>query len=548
MKKSVIRFGAGLLAAMLLFTGCGMDGRKAGSSGNAEGTAKVSKPNEFPIVEEPVELAIFTTKPTGVEDITTNEFTKWYEEKTNVKIKWDLISGDARQAINIKLASDDYSDIFLGFSFAKSEQSTYYDQGVYIDMTDVVDKHGYYIKKMFEENPSIEKELRHTDNMLLGLSDEVGNFEGSAPHKMWLYKPWMDKLGLEVPTTTDELYEVLKAFKEKDPNGNGKADEIPLAARGQFGSEIGLDIFLMNAFLPWGRYGFTNIDGKAVFAPIQEEAKEGIRYIKKLYDEGLIHTDSFVMDRSRVTALAENEVPILGAATGRWTTQFTAAGTSNRMNEYIPMPPLSSPVSKARTTGAGGSGGCTTFSITTDCEEPAVAVKWIDWFYSMDGYLASKSTDGTRLAKEGEIGLDGTQAILTVEPAESGATFDGIQNVRWSGNFIPGYLAEEVSFKTADFTADAERKKTSYGAYQLYKPFEERGVVINDFPMPTEVGEEYLELRTNFMSAISSGVVGFIIGEKDIDKDWDAYVANFENIGLERYTEIIQEYAIDAQK
>ncbi len=47
--------------------------------------------------------------------------------------------------------------------------------------------------------------------------------------RMWIYKPWLDKLGLKMPTTTDEFYEVLKAFKTKDPNGNGKADEIPLS-------------------------------------------------------------------------------------------------------------------------------------------------------------------------------------------------------------------------------------------------------------------------------------------------------------------------------
>ena len=62
--------------------------------------------------------------------------------------------------------------------------------------------------------------------------------------------------------------------------------------------------------------------------------------MRKLYEEGLIHTDSFVMDRARVTALGENETPILGAATGRWTTQFTAAGTSERMNEFVAIPPL----------------------------------------------------------------------------------------------------------------------------------------------------------------------------------------------------------------
>ncbi|MBE7035688.1 MAG: extracellular solute-binding protein [Ruminococcaceae bacterium] len=532
------RFGAGLLAAMLLLSGCAGDGRKTANTGS-KGTVEVSKPNEFPIVEEPYELSIFMQKPTGIENLETNTFTKTYEEKTNVKVKWDLISGDVRQAINIKIASDDYSDVFLGFGFAASEQTAYYDQGVFIELSDVVNEHGYYIKKMFEEHPGLEKGLRHTEDMLLGLKGHTEGFEGKAPYKMWVYKPWMDKLGLEIPQTTEEFYQVLKAFKEQDPNGNGKADEVPLAARGQRGSEIGLDLFMMNCFLPWGRFGFTNIDGKAVFAPIQDAAREGFRYMKKLYDEGLIHTDSFVMDRARVTALGENEVPILGAAPGRWTTQFTAAGTSNRMNEYIPIPPLEGPNGYRGTPASGGYGGTSSFSITTDCEDPAVALKWYDWFLSDEAWWA-KANPGTRPAKEGEIGLDGTQAVVAIEDAGTGETFDGIQNTRW--NFVGSYANIDKAIKVKDYTIDKDRLATSYEAYKLYEPYKVFDVVIDDFPMPSEVAEEYLEFRTTFENAISAGMVGFIIGEKDIDTEWDAYVQNFYDLGLERYTEIVQNW------
>ncbi|MBQ4517293.1 MAG: extracellular solute-binding protein [Clostridia bacterium] len=536
MRKSATRFGAGLLAAMLLLSGCAGDGRKTANTGS-KGTVEVSKPNEFPIVEEPYELAIFMQKPTGIENLETNTFTKTYEEKTNVKVKWDLISGDVRQAINIKLASDDYSDVFLGFGFAASEQSAYYDQGVFIELSDVVNEHGYYIKKMFEEHPDAEKALRHTKDMLLGLSSVSQGYEGQAPYKMWVYKPWMDKLGLKMPETTEDFYQILKAFKEQDPNGNGKADEVPLAARNNRGGEIGLDMFIMNCFLPWGKFGFNNIDGKAVFAPIQDEAREGIRYMRKLYEEGLIHTDSFVMDRARVTALGENETPILGAATGRWTTQFTAAGTSERMNEFVAIPPLKGSTGHRATPSSTGYGGTTSFSITTDCEDPAVALKWVDWFYSDEAWWA-KATPGYRPAKEGEIGTDGTQAVVAIEPSDE--TFDGIQNTRW--NFVPGYSDMDKAVKVKDYTIDATRRQHSYEAYKLYEPYHLNDVVIWDFPMPSEVAEEYLEFRATFVNAIDAGMVGFIIGEKDIDTEWDAYVQNFYDLGLERYTEIVQNW------
>ena len=68
--------------------------------------------------------------------------------------------------------------------------------------------------------------------------------------EIWINKEWLDKLGLAVPTTTDELYNVLKAFKTQDPNGNGKADEIPLTgAPNKYVWNGNIDAFLMNAFI-----------------------------------------------------------------------------------------------------------------------------------------------------------------------------------------------------------------------------------------------------------------------------------------------------------
>ena len=542
--KRILSLTAAVLAGIMLLSACGGSGSV---SNETKSGVPVSKVNEFPIVSEPITLSIFREKSASVEDVTTNAFTKWYEEKTNVKIDWNLISGDVRQAINLQIASDDYSDIFMGFGFARSEQVAYYDQGIYIDMSDLVEEHGYYIKEMFKNDPNIEKKLRHTDNKLFGLPTYVEEFAGDAPYKMWVYEPWMKKLNAKKPETTEEFYELLKRFKTEDPNGNGKLDEIPLAARDSRGGQIGLDMYLMNSFVTWSKYGFYNDNGKAVFAPITDEAREGIRYMNKLYKEGLIHPDSFIMDRARVTAIAENDVPILGAAPAKWTTQFTVAGAaSNRMNEYVAIPPLEGPGGVKQSLYGQTDPGCTWFSITTACENPAAAVKWIDWFYSEEGYLKTKATDGMRLAKEGEIGLDGEQAKYALDPVEGATVGDAIQNERWLSLAI-GYWPRENGINFKDNTIDATRQQKAYDAFKLYDPYVLKDVTIGDFPVPSNISEEYLELRSSITSAIDSGFVSFVIGEKDIETEWDAYVENFYNLGLERYTEIIQDY-IDTLK
>ena len=181
------------------------------------------------------------------------------------------------------------------------------------------------------------------------------------------------------------------------------------------------------------------------------------------------------------------------------------------------------------------------FSITSTCENPEVAIKWADWFYSQDAYLTTKANEGTRLAKEGELGFDGEQAKFAIDKVDSNLVFGTVQNNRWL-DFALGYQSLEDSIKTANYTVDAAREKNSYEAYKMYAPYRKDGLVIHDFTIPAEDTTEFLELRANILSAIDSGVVSFIIGEKSIEKDWDAYVQNFYNLGLERFIEIAQNY------
>lgn len=543
MKKTKrISLTAMLLVLVILATACGGSG--GGKSGSG---ADVSGPNEFPIVDEPITLSVFCGKPSTLEDLETNEFTKWYEEKTNVKIDWKYVTGNTRQAINLQIASGDFPDIFFGFSFSRAEQASYYDQGVFIDMSDLIEEHGYNIKKMFEKYPEMEQELRHTDGKILGLPTGVQDFSAQTSYKLWVYEPWMEKLGAEMPETTEEFYELLVRFKNEDLNGNGISDEIPLAGRGMRGNPVGLDTFIMNAFTTWTKFGYYNDNGTAKFAPTSDEAKEGIKFMRKLYQEGLIHPESFSMDRSRITAIAENEVPILGMAPGKWTTQFTLAGApSGRMNDYVAISPLKGPNGVQQTIGEGLDLGQTNFSITSNCKDPAAAIKWIDWFYSEEAYLQGYAADGMRKATEGEIGLDGTQAIYALDEVETPAT-GTVQNKRWI-DFAPCFVPVEGTIKIKNNTIDATRMANAYDAHVRYEPYlVAKGTTFMDFPMPLEDSEEYLELRSSITAAIDSGFVSFIIGEKDIDKDWNAYVKNFYDLGLERYLEIVQNY-LDTQK
>ncbi len=541
MKKGFKRALVLVLTFIMVLTvaGCANKTKKTALNAN------VSGPNEFPIVKEKTELTVFVPKPSMIADLDTNEFTKWYEEKTGVHINWDIASGDTRQAINLRIASGDLPDVFWKCGFSPAEVFAYGEQGLFLDLTDYIDNYMYYFKDILSKREDIKTKIT-TNGAIYGLPTILESVTQPCLNKMWIYQPWLDKLGLELPTTTDEFYEMLKAFKEKDPNGNGKADEIPLGGRG-IRSDTGIEDYIINAFT----YTDTRTnriyveDGKVKCSATTEGYREGLRFIKKLYDEGLLLRDVFTIDRTRLTALGENEgVPILGACVGQWPGMFTlSSGESGRITEYTSISPLEGPTGirqTARTDITNSMG--TAFIVTEDCANPEVAVKWVDWMYSNEGRIKAQGVQGYREAKEGEIGLNGKQAKYTYDPVpeeEQNTNFGTVQNETWGANFIIQYFDREMqgSQKLLDTDLNKMLYHESINKYFDY-------IVDKSYPsipIDSEMAAEYQDLETTIGEAIDKNFVAFVTGEKDIEKDWDKYVKELDKYGLSKLLKLAQD-------
>ncbi len=540
MKKRSLMLLLVLTLIVSAFAGCGGKETTAGLIGDVE----VSEPNVFPITQEPTTLSVFVVKGPYIEDYATNEFTKAFEEKTNVKIEWDVATGDAREAFNLMMASGKYPDVILGCGLNKSECITYGNQGVLIDLKPYIDEYGYNLKKAFEEVPDALRSVT-LEGKIYGIPDISQSYSSMYLDKMWMYKPWLDKLGLDVPTTTDEFYDVLKAFKEKDPNGNGKADEVPLAARG-VAENWGIKNYMMSPFIPEGGTGWYVEDGKVKVTAVQEGFKEGLKYLRKLYTEGLLDPDTFIYDRSQMMALGANEPVILGAATGQGPYMFNVQGSAT-YNDYIAVPPLKGPDGKAAAVKNTPS-YFAQFAVTSSCKNPAVAVKWIDYFYSSEGYIAAIQDPAkqVREATEGEKGLDGQQALYAIDKVDAAASGNAAmaQNKVWKGLQI-GYSSYERSTRTCDYNAtDATREL--YRAHTIYEPHSVDNFLA-DLPISSDNAAEYAELHLSLYNEMNTSFTKFVVGEMDIEKDWDKYIKNLTSIGFDRYVELLQQ-GYDMQK
>lgn len=507
-------------------------------------TQTVSAENEFPIVEEKVSLKIWGYQDANIQDLFTNRQTVWYEEKSNVHADWVIVpQSEMATMFNLSIASKDYPDIYWNLTFTPAQVMVNGQNGVFLPLNDLIQTQGYNYKIALEENPDYIKYLTAPDgNIYTFLSDDLGNHM-MTQEKMFVYKPWLDKLNMELPTTTEEFRDMLQAFKDNDMNENGDpSDEVPL-----MGSIDGWSadpvLFLMNAFqlYPMDKQGLVLEDGKISVAFTQEEYREGLRYIKSLYDEGLLAEETFVQDLTQLKALVskvnEDEI-IVGTSPACWQGVFVDINTMPEgYVDYVPILPLEGP-SGLRQTAVRNKTFRLQGVITTACEIPEVAFKWMDFWLSLEGTMLSSR------------GWEDSQYTWVDEPSIMGTTpsytriLEGLQdhNDFWYGTIF--YDTEKRRY--GETRTEGGSGTILYEASELYLPFSAG----DGWPSSTWATEEQVNeislLQPTIEDYVKQSATQFIIGALDLDADWEGYIANLDAMGLQKYVSLQQEI-IDAQ-
>lgn len=547
-KRTRVIMGA-FTAFSILLAGCtGSQSPKGSDEAPNAGTEPIalSEPGTYPLVQEKTILKVMVRGNPLVENFETNDFTKWYEEKTNVHIEWEVVPEQSiQEKLNLVLASEDYPDVIMGLNISPAQQMIYGSQGAFLPLNDLIEKQGTNTKKMFQDNPEIESAITALDGNIYALPEVNECYHCSMSQKMWIYEPWLKKLNLKMPETTDELYEVLKAFKEQDPNGNGMQDEIPLSISPKSWSSS-IDAFLLNSFIYNPVYGssYKHIfikDDKLDVAFNKPEWREGLRYMNKLYAEGLLAPESFTQDDNQLIQIGENpDTVLLGASTGGHQGIFTQLlGESGRWLEYKTVPPLRGPngVRYAALDSTGMNPGA--FVITKKAKHPELALRWADGLYEREHTLRSvygRPDQEWREAKDGEVGINGEPAVWSELKS-----YGTVQNIAW--------IQTGPSLRTNDFRLSAVAKgdddlevvlyNETKNKYEPHKPTD-----VSTVPplfLTNEQASEVADLSKTINDYVDEMMARFVIGDADLDKDWDGYVQQLEAMNVARYLEIYQE-------
>jgi putative aldouronate transport system substrate-binding protein len=513
--------------------------------------ANVNPAGEFPIVKQQITLKILIRSGSLVKSYSDNEFTRWLQNKTNIKLEFDVAPSDVAQSNqkwNLVLASGDLPDVIDNFNITPDAQQVLADQGTFIPLDDLINTYAFDFKKVMQDMPEVMATIRLANGKAYSMPEINDCYHCSLGQKMWVYKPWLDKLNLKMPETTDEFYQMLKAFKEKDPNGNGKADEIPLSAG--IGSQFPLDGFLMNSFVYNSRFNPINLylDNGTIKASFVEPGwKEGLRYFNKLYTEGLLDPQAFTNDGNKMKALGENPgVAILGASPALWYGNLTQnGGPSGRWKEYVPIAPLKGPTGLRQTplnTYQAYTFG--RWSITKACKNPEAAYRLVDLLYSFDavnnGYWGREGIEWVR-AKPGAVSIDGGQALYT--PLKIWGAEE--QNVQWA-QALPSYRPSSYRLGQEYNPNDPLERLLYDWSRTLYFPYAVKDKIVPPLVYTVAQSKRFGELNTIILSDVDQNIAAFTTGKLNVDKDWDAYLKQLKSDGLDDYIKINQD-AYDAK-
>ncbi|MDG0808825.1 type 2 periplasmic-binding domain-containing protein [Cohnella rhizosphaerae] len=553
MQKNRITGTAVVLILTLVFAlilgACSGGDKETGNQGN--GGAAGTDGDQAQASGKPVTLDVFLSLSPRIEDINKNAITQYIENKLNIKFKFDATpNANAADKKKLIMASGDYPSVFLSGDFTQSEQIDYGQQGVLLPLNDLIDQYGDEIKKAFQDDPDLKAAITAPDGNIYALPHVNDCFHCWYAQKAWINKTWLDKLGLEMPKTTEDFYDVLKAFKEKDPNGNGKADEIPYA--GAIGTWHGVPSnFLMNAFIYDNDEDFfTMKDGKVDLAANKTEWRQGLEYLNKLYGEGLIDKESFTQNGDALTQVANKEGDnVLGAiAGGIPSLYFSLAADQTRHKDYVSIPPLTGPNGVAYT-GYYKSYGNGQFAITNKASkaQQIAAIKMADYMWSEDHAITNEyGLEGKywEKAPDGTSDVRGRQARYMLKPeffdmasaATNNETWDQMGITRRTRDIRESWVApkDPMSQEGYEYRLFLETQNN----YENKQPKETFPLSIF---MDTADAKEVNQLRPQINDYIRSYMAQFITGSKKLtDNEWNAYVKGFDGLKLKRYLEIYQ--------
>lgn len=315
---------------------------------------------------------------------TSNLFFERMEARTGLKLELQqyTTAQSWQQAKEDMLAGKaEMPDALFKAALTMGETQAMYDAGLLIDLAPLLPEHAPNLAALLESHPEWREAITLPGGQIVALPYiDTLQFNNS----MWINENWLRQLGLSMPTTTQELTEVLRAFKAHDLNGNGKNDEVPL----NFGTLWELR-FLLHGFGVNANDYYITMDESGDVRQIltSDENRAFLTWLHDMWEEGLLDHNGF----SGLQNLAENPTEDTPVTYG----MFLSSTPANlvyvdNVSQYVTLPPL---VYNGKQVYRDLTGDVIrgAFAISSACADPAALLSWVDFLYTQEGFILSEA-------------------------------------------------------------------------------------------------------------------------------------------------------------
>lgn len=550
MKKNTIKRTLAMLLAAIMLLSMAACAQKSGqqSDGEPQTSAQTNEKTEtkqdapeeagisFPLKEE-VSFDLMV-KYDGDLDAALAKCAWWQRlyEQTNVKINFiTMPSENTMGVLNAMFAAGEEGDAILGGSIInEANLSLMAANGLLKPLNEFIDNLELMPnlnERVLAESPATKGLMTAPDGNIYSLIKYTGLPGHYMESPIWINKVWLDKAGLEMPRTIEDLENVLIAFRDGDMNENGDTtDEIPYLVKSgdssrHFEAILGL----------WGiatkdnandNYCYVN-DGKVIFAPASEAYKDAMITLNRWYEQGLIWSEAFTANDETLTAKFSSNTALFGMIT-------VNNLPAQIIDQYVVLEPVAVDGYEPNWflhPGLLGTKGM--FSLTRSCENPEVLMAWIDQMYSFENTVAinyGEEGDGRWSMVDGKFVANTLTSDENDRLKEEAPTF---------GSLI---LNPPSAFTVADYAERAEIPEvemTGERNYEIYKDY----LTDEIWPRPYISEDDVTrlsELRTDIFNTVSLKKAEWITGESDVEADWDAYIATLNSMGVAEFIDILQ--------
>lgn len=518
MKSAVWKVSAVACASVLLLAGCG---------GSDSATTEDGKPI----------VTVQVVKDARAEKMSKMEWTKDLEKSCGCSINWqDVASSSWDQQKKASLAAGEVADVTIS-GFGSGDMGEY--GSLFLDLKPEL-KNMPNLSKMFKEEPYSQVISTTTEGKILGTPTVARPVTARTSNHMFINKQWLDKLNLQVPTTWDELRTVLNAFKTQDPNGNGKADEVPIDFNSPGTGGFGL--FQPNVLLasrgivvPNGPLGMYVENGKVKNYLTDSRYKELISYLHDLWSDGVVSPEAFTHDWSKYTGTAKGNG---STATVGFTWMWTPSDIFGPElgGQYITLPSLKASSDQTETPVWAYNGDDLAYQadravISANVKNKEAALKVVDAFYSPDISIQARYGAFDSAVQRN---AENDYKILDA-PADHESDWQFFQSL---ADGAPGWISDDMKLDLPDFHTEVKPVDAVYDDDYANVDFN-KDVLYANMPMTPEQTRTLNANNTGITQGAMSKFATWVT-KGGVDNDWDAYVASLkknkldENIKLEQ--------------